>query len=142
MEVVCDNTGETADNSGSPVAGENAQPEVNGHKATVKPAWKAKREEWVKPETDSAEQDESSVMDPNTSVNAAKDRAPHIILDEDNVNDVHNHERKKSLPPIKVPEKSAEIPVIVSRAVYNRLVLTLQNEVPATDISFPKLNFR
>jgi hypothetical protein len=33
--------------------------------------------------------------------------------------------RKKSLPPIKVPEQSSAVPVIVSRAVYNRYVFYL-----------------
>jgi hypothetical protein len=137
MEAEGDKPSESAGNSGSPVAGEKAQAEVNGHTTAAKSGWKAKREEWIKPE-DSSKQAESSLINPSNETHSANDRGPHIVLDEEHVNvtqvngevrvDSHNTERKKSLPPIKVPDKSAEIPVIVSRAVYNRYVMIAQNE--------------
>ncbi len=119
MESVCDKSIESGDSS-SPFSGENNEAEANGHTTSTKSAWKAKREDWIKPEN-SSKAGEDSVMSPDISVSAAKD-SHRIILDDDhdNVNGVNSPERKKSLPPIKVPEKSAEIPVIVSRAVYNR----------------------
>ncbi len=128
MEVVCDKASESAGESSSPVSCEITQPEANGHTTAAKSTWKAKREGWIKPE-DCSKPSEDSVENP---VSVTNDRAPRIILDEEHVNGNHSPERKKSLPPIKVPEKSSEIPIIVSRAVYNRYVAITQNKVPAT----------
>jgi hypothetical protein len=127
MEVVCDKTIESGDRD-SPVSGENMETEANGNTTAAKSAWKPKREVWIKPE-ETSKAAEDSVMNPDILASAAKDRAskaPRIVLDEDHG---HSLERRKSLPPIKVPEKSTEIPIVVSRAVYNRYVLTLQYEV-------------
>jgi hypothetical protein len=129
MEVVCDESSEVAGDSGSPVSGENTQTESKGHTTAVKSGWKAKREDWIKP-ANTSEPSEDPVInsDDSTPAPSSKDRAPRIILDEEVNGTTHNSERKKSLPPIKVPEKSAEIPVIVSRAVYNRYVLIARDE--------------
>ncbi len=123
MEVVCDKPSDSAEDRGSPISGENMQPEANG---TTAKSWKAKREDWIKP--GDSKPSEDSVIDSGISASAANDSVHRIILDEDHVNGtgIHSPERKKSLPPIKVPDKSAELPVIVSRAVYNRYVLIAQ----------------
>ena len=84
----------------------DAQGLANGKKSS----WKARRENWVKP-TDNEHSRSLGDLD-----NGADDNDIHLERD----NNDPSQPRKKSLPPIKVPEKSVEIPIIVSRAVHNR----------------------
>jgi hypothetical protein len=81
-----------------------------------KPVWKAKRDEWVKPEISESKTEISDSV--------TEEEASTLECDSTEQRRSVSPGRKKSLPPIKVPEKSADIPQIVSRAMYNRCVLT------------------
>ena len=89
-----------------------------------KSAWKAKREGWIKPENALSEAGSKSSTCSNSNQNSVPEDDSVILesVGEDSGEQRRSVSpgRRKSLPPIKVPEKTAEVPVIVSRAIYNR----------------------